>query len=154
MKTLLTLITALVVLQVPALAEGTRVGGKAEIIIPGEKSESVAYNRWHYAPAVKVGNVVYASGVAVAAPDGDMEAAMHRAWQRIDALLKEAGGSLDDIVEFTSYHIDADGQLEAFARIKDEYIKEPYPAWTLIGVKNLALPELILEIKVTAVLSE
>ena len=46
-------------LSLTAFAEGGRQ--KAEIIIPEEARSS--YENWGYAPAVKVGNTIYVSGV-------------------------------------------------------------------------------------------
>jgi enamine deaminase RidA (YjgF/YER057c/UK114 family) len=36
--------------------------------------------------------------------------------------------------------------------VKDEFIPEDYPAWTVVGVTALALPELKVEIRATAVI--
>ncbi len=137
-----------------AHADGTRTNGTAEIIVPGGKDNSIAYRDWHFAPAVKVGNVIYASGVAGAPVDGDQSAAFHNIWQGINRVLNEAGASLDDVVEFTSYHVGIHDQIADFSAVKDEYIKEPYPAWTAVGVNALALEGLITEVKVVAVIGE
>ncbi|MFH9424217.1 Rid family hydrolase [Streptomyces sp. NPDC017529] len=67
------------------------------------------------------------------------------------AVLEAAGASLDDIVELTTFHTDLRGDAEAFSRVKDEYITAPYPSWTAVGVTQLALPELLVEICAVAV---
>jgi enamine deaminase RidA (YjgF/YER057c/UK114 family) len=41
-------------------------------------------------------------------------------------------------------------QLAAFREIKDRYIKENAPAWTILGVAALARPTLFVEIKAVA----
>jgi enamine deaminase RidA (YjgF/YER057c/UK114 family) len=40
--------------------------------------------------------------------------------------------------------------LEWFPTVKDEFIVEPFPAWTAIGVTGLALPGLVVEITAIA----
>ncbi|WP_425248200.1 Rid family hydrolase [Desulfospira joergensenii] len=40
--------------------------------------------------------------------------------------------------------------LEDFKRIKDEFINEIYPAWTAIGVSELAVEGALIEIRVIA----
>jgi enamine deaminase RidA (YjgF/YER057c/UK114 family) len=40
--------------------------------------------------------------------------------------------------------------LQAFQAVRDDFLKEPYPAWTAIGVSALAVPGLFVEIRATA----
>jgi enamine deaminase RidA (YjgF/YER057c/UK114 family) len=35
-------------------------------------------------------------------------------------------------------------------KVRDRYLKEPYPAWTAIGVAELAVPGGLVEVKVIA----
>ena len=66
-------------------------------------------------------------------------------------MLEKAGASLDEIVEMTSFHVGLNEHIGIFMQVKDGLIKEPYPAWTAIGVSELAFGALV-EIKVTAVI--
>ena len=50
----------------------------------------------------------------------------------------------------TSYHVGLREHLETFIKVKDEYISEPYPAWTAIGVAELITKGTLIEIRVTA----
>ena len=36
--------------------------------------------------------------------------------------------------------------------VKDRYLTDPYPAWTAIGVSELAAPAALVEVRVVAVL--
>ena len=36
---------------------------------------------------------------------------------------------------------DLRGEIEEFTRVKDEFFPRAYPAWTAVGVTQLALPE-------------
>ncbi|TNE64280.1 MAG: RidA family protein [Alphaproteobacteria bacterium] len=129
-----------------ALADGAR--DRAETIVPGPWKD--AYESWHYAPAVKIDGRIYVSGVAVRPINGDYEAAYRTAWQRIGEILRASGASLDDVVEIVSYHTNLKAQLPLFGSVKDEFIHKPYPAWTAVGVRELAMEGAVVEIKVTA----
>ena len=58
---------------------------------------------------VKVGNLVYISGQIALDPDGkvvgegDMRAQSQRVYENIEAILKKAGGSFENIVKVTAY---------------------------------------------------
>ncbi len=59
-------------------------------------------------------------------------------------------GTLADVVEITTYFTSM-ADLPAFANVKERFFTTtPYPAWTAIGVNELALPGLRVEIKATA----
>ena len=66
--------------------------------------------------------------------------------------LAAAGTSLAHVVELTTYHT-AMEHLALFAEVKSRFLTTtPYPAWSAIGVQELALPGLLVEIKATATL--
>ena len=54
-----------------------------------------------------------------------------------------------DVVEITSYHVGLNEHIGLFMQVKDGFVKDPYPAWTAVGVSELAFGALV-EIKVTA----
>ena len=90
------------------------------------------------------------------APDSLYRAGRDAADPKADLLfisctaLRAAGCDFSHVVEMTSYHIGLQAQLEAFKTVKDEFIPEPYPAWTAIGVSELAVPGTVVEIRVIA----
>jgi len=55
-----------------------------------------------------------------------------------------------NIVEYTTFHVGLSSHLADFMKVRDEFIKEPWPAWTAIGVSELAAPGGRLEIRVLA----
>ncbi|WP_262692892.1 RidA family protein [Kordiimonas aestuarii] len=147
----LVLATALALaMSLPGMAEGAR--DRADVIVP--EGWQNAYENWHYAPAVKIDGRIYVSGVVSVPRDGDMKAAYRQAWQAIGSLLEEAGSSLDDIVDITTFHTNLRPEFPEFTAVKDEFIRKPYPAWTAIGVDSLLMPEANVEIKVIAHLPE
>ena len=125
---------------------GNRVSAQ-ERIIPPEMQRT--HDNFHYAPAVRVGNTVYASGVVSANPDPTEQ--FREIFQRLTIVLEAAGSSLEDVVEMTTFHVDMDAHVAAFQAVKDEFFTENYPAWTAIGVEQLFSPPFLVEVKVTAV---
>jgi enamine deaminase RidA (YjgF/YER057c/UK114 family) len=71
--------------------------------------------------------------------------------QSLTRVLREAGAVLEDVVEITTFHVDLRGELAAFAKVKDEFLPKDFPAWTAVGVSELAMPELCVEIRAIAI---
>ena len=115
---------------------------------------SDTYDTWHFAEANRVGRTIWVSGQRgfderdQIARDPVIQARV--AFRQLERTLREAGASLDDIVCHTSYHTDM-AHLDAFRAVKDEFIRAPYPAWTILGVAALASPDMLVEIAAIAV---
>lgn len=122
-------------------------------IIPA--GQETTYERFKFAPAFKVGDTIYVSGVigtdATGAVPDTAEAEFANTFSGLAATLEAAGSGLDDIVEMTSFHCDM-ADLRAFMAAKATAMSEPHPAWTAIGCTELAIPGARAELKVTAVL--
>jgi len=114
------------------------------------------YDQFHFSPAVRVGKNVYCSGQVGSGPDGKLDpdpaAQISQAFENVRAVLEEAGASLEDVVEMTTFHVGFNEHIGIFMQVKDAFLEEPYPAWTAIGVAELAFGALV-EIKVTARIS-
>jgi enamine deaminase RidA (YjgF/YER057c/UK114 family) len=112
------------------------------------------FRTFNYAPAVAAGGLLFIAGQIGVRADGTVpvcvEEQVDLAFQRLGAILQAAGLGFEDLVELVSYHVDVDKQLVAFREIKDRYIKEEAPAWTILGVAALARPTLLVEIKAVA----
>lgn len=128
---------------------------KRKSIVPKEMKNF--YDQFHFAPAVRVGKHLYCSGQVGSGPDGklDLDPAVQigQAFENLRTVLEKAGGSLADVVEMTSFHVGLNEHIGVFMQVKDAYMKEPYPAWTAVGVSELAFGALV-EVKVTARLSD
>jgi enamine deaminase RidA (YjgF/YER057c/UK114 family) len=127
---------------------------KKRILINPPGTEKV-YEKLKFSQAVQVGDTVWVSG-QVGMDDtgltGDgIESQARLAFQNLQRVLEAAGSSLDDIVELVTYHTSM-GDIREFARVKAEFISKNYPAWTALGVTKLAFPQLLVEIKATAVI--
>ena len=114
------------------------------------------YNTWQYSQAVRVGDIVWLAGQIGIDQNGQtggtIEGQTRQAFINMQAVLAEAGGSLADVVELTTYHLAMD-DLHTVATVKAEFFPQDFPAWTVVGVTALALPELLIEVKATAVIS-
>jgi enamine deaminase RidA (YjgF/YER057c/UK114 family) len=113
------------------------------------------YEKLQYSPAVRVGDVVHVSGVIGTRSDGsvsdDPAEQFAQAFTNLRGVLAGAGCSFDDIVEMTTFHVGLQQNLRAFVHAKrDAMGGPPHPAWTAIGVVELAVPGGLVEVKVTA----
>jgi enamine deaminase RidA (YjgF/YER057c/UK114 family) len=112
------------------------------------------YERWHYAPAVRDGDRLWCSGVIGVGADGQVSADPHtqftRAFELVGTLLAQAGGSYADVVDFTTFHVNLQTHWNTFMQVKDTFLRPPYPAWTAIGVAELAAPGALVEIRAVA----
>ena len=115
---------------------------------------SSKYDIWHFSPAVESGGFLFVSGCTGTRPDGtisaDVREQTRQAFKTIEMSLVEAGASMADVVEIVSYHVGLEEHFDDFCQVKDEFIGEPYPAWTAVGVSGLAANGAVIEVKVTA----
>lgn len=80
----------------------------------------------------------------------DPQAQFETAFEALGEVLAEAGAGFADIIELTSYHVGISLHMAAFMKVKDRYLREPYPAWTAIGVAELIVPGGLVELRAVA----
>jgi 2-iminobutanoate/2-iminopropanoate deaminase len=112
-----------------------------------------------YSPAVKItgGTTIYLAGQTGYQDEhgetypADFDGQVRVAFQRMRKTLERAGSKLDDIVTMTVFVTDmANGTR--FTQLRKEFFQEGrYPASALIGIKELARPEMMIEIQAIAV---
>jgi reactive intermediate/imine deaminase len=108
------------------------------------------------APGWQVGNLLFLSGQAAISPEGDLvgvgdfDAQLVQVMANIDRVLAAGGSDRSRIVKVTIYLTDM-GNFPAIMEARRTYFTPPYPADTIVEVKGLALPELMVEIDVIAV---
>ena len=117
-----------------------------DVIVPDSARKT--YESWHYAPAVRHDDLIFFSGVIGSGESVEDE--FRSAWQSLGDVLAAAGVGYEDIVDSTLYVVDLQKNAATMAKVKDEFIKEPYPASTWIGISELVIPGTRAEIKVTA----
>jgi enamine deaminase RidA (YjgF/YER057c/UK114 family) len=112
------------------------------------------YDNFHFSEATKSNGFLLCSGVIGTGEKGklpeDIKEEFRNAWSGIGKLLAECDISYDDIVEYTSYHVDLQANMRDFMSVRDEFLSKPWPAWTAIGITELAVPGAHVEVRVTA----
>lgn len=123
-----------------------------KMLVPHEFSQIP--DQWHFAPVLDTGEFVFLSGITGVRPDlslsEDPEIQFRDAFKFVAMHLEVAGLHFGHIVEITTYHVGLRKHLNAFMKIKDEYIRPPYPAWTAIGVTELITDGTLVEIRIIA----
>ena len=114
-----------------------------------------------YSPAVKTtgGTTIYMAGQTGYQDErgetypADFDGQVRVAFERMRKTLERAGGKLDDIVTMTVFITDmANGTR--FTQVRKEFFTDGrYPASALIGIKELARPEMMIEIQAIAVVN-
>jgi len=110
-----------------------------------------------YSRAVRVGNIIEVSGTAAIDRDkiispGNVQGQTEFIIQKIERALKEAGGTLNDVVRTRIYVTDI-SQWEAVGKVHGEFFKDIKPATTMIEVKSFIDPNFLVEIEATAILT-
>ena len=82
---------------------------------------------------------------------GDIRAQTRQVFENIKPIVEEAGGTMANVVKFTTFLTDM-ADFPAFSQVRSEFIREPYPAATLVEVSALVRPEWLIEIEAIAVL--
>ncbi len=112
------------------------------------------YDNFHFAAAARSSDLLICSGQLGVGPDGraiaDPAAQFAAAFEGVRAVLAEAGLDFSDVLEITTFHVGLTQHLGAFMRVKDSVLPAPYPAWTAIGITELAFPGCLVEIRATA----
>jgi enamine deaminase RidA (YjgF/YER057c/UK114 family) len=103
--------------------------------------------------------LVFVAGQTAITPDfavvgeGDLAAQTRASMECVGIALRAAGADWDDVVRRTIYTV-APTEFEVITRAIEEVTGErPHPPQTIIGVTGLALPQLMIEIEVTALLT-
>ena len=104
------------------------------------------------------GKIVWLAGMGgVTAPDGkknaDFASQTRQVFRNIETTLKNAGGSLDNVVTMTVMIRNQSDGVE-FLRIRGEFFKKNYPASMLITAKDFANSDLLVEIQSVAVIGD
>ena len=107
------------------------------------------------APGWKAGGLLFLSGQAAIDDqgaiigEGDFDAQLAQTMANIARVLEAGGSAMDRIVKVTIYLTDM-ANFPKIVEARKQFFTPPYPADTIVEVRSLALPELMVEIDVIA----
>ena len=112
-----------------------------------------------YSRAVRIGNVIEVAGTTAVDEMGNLVGAGDPYEQtkfiitKIEKALTAAGATLQDIVRTRIFTTDI-SRWEEIGRAHGEFFREIKPASTMVEVKSLIDPELLVEIEASVILQE
>jgi enamine deaminase RidA (YjgF/YER057c/UK114 family) len=112
-----------------------------------------------YSRAVKIGNHIYVAGTTATNEKGEVVGKNDpyiqttQAIKNIQKALKEAGASLNDVVR-TRMFVTNIKEWEEIGRAHGEFFKNIRPCTTMVEVKALINPDMLIEIEADAVIDE
>jgi enamine deaminase RidA (YjgF/YER057c/UK114 family) len=114
------------------------------------------YEETHIPAAVRVGNTLRVTGHTGETADGvfsgDVEEQVRQVFRNLGLTLVEGEAAWADVVEINSYHVGLIDQAGIVLKVAAEFLEDPYPAWTAVGVTELIVAEALIEISCVAIL--
>src|SRR5690348_6782023 len=107
-----------------------------------------------YSPGVLAtgSRVIFVSGQGPADLKADMESQIRQTFDRIGLILKEGGASFQQVTMLRAYFVNISRDLPIYRKVRLDYLTDSFPASTAIGVPELAIPGLEVEIEAIAIL--
>ncbi len=111
-----------------------------------------------YSRAVKIGNTIEVTGTVAVDENsnlvgkGDAYAQTKYIIEKIEAVLKRAGASLQDVVRTRMFVTDI-ARWEEYGKAHGEFFSQIKPCTSMIEVKGLIDPEYLIEIEATAIIA-
>ena len=109
--------------------------------------------RW--SNALRIGDFLFISGTVSRAPDGTTILGSNEYEQakiifgKILHLIEAAGGTMSDVVKVTMFVVNIKQNAEVW-RARQEFFTGDFPCSTLVEVRSLATPEILVEIEAVA----
>jgi enamine deaminase RidA (YjgF/YER057c/UK114 family) len=110
-----------------------------------------------YSRAVRVGNIIEVAGTTAVENEkviepNDAYLQTKIIIQKIEKILVEAGTSLKDVVRTRMFVTDI-SRWEEYGKAHGEYFRNIKPASTMVEVKSLIDPEMLIEVEAIAIIS-
>jgi reactive intermediate/imine deaminase len=109
----------------------------------------------HYCDAVQFGNLLFIAGIPPTDASGkvvggdDVAAQARQVFMNMKLVLDAAGASFADVLKVTVYLLDVNDRTR-INPVRKEFFGDARPASTLIGVNELAIPGMKIEIEAVA----
>jgi reactive intermediate/imine deaminase len=119
------------------------------------KTEPDPFEPFCIAQGYQVGNLIFLSGQAALDLQGNVVGAgdfglqAEQALRNVQMLLDQAGSGLHKLIKVTIYLTDMT-HFPKIVELRRKWFTPPYPADTIVEVRSLALPELMIEIDAIA----
>jgi 2-iminobutanoate/2-iminopropanoate deaminase len=119
------------------------------------KTDPDPFEPFCIAQGYQVGNLIFLSGQAAldlqgnVVGSGDFDLQAEQTLGNVQMLLDQAGSGLDKLIKVTIYLTDM-GHFPKIVDLRRKWFTPPYPADTIVEVRSLALPELLIEIDAIA----
>ena len=130
-------------------------GGMRDAIITPQWQEF--FNATGIPAAVRVGETVRLTGHTGTRPDGSFSAdpaeQLRQTFANVADTLAAAGGTWADVEEITSFHVGLRAQGDLVLEVAGEFLSQPFPAWSAVGVTELYEPEAMVELRVVATIA-
>lgn len=128
-----------------------------ELLVPNTMPRSLGYSQ---VARVTGGTIVFVAGQVALDKSGnlvgkdDFRAQVQQVFENLQAAIRAAGGTFDDVIKLNGYFLDL-SHLAEFREVRDKYVnfKNP-PTSTAVQVPGLFRPEFLVEIEAVAVVKK
>lgn len=107
-----------------------------------------------YSPAILAEGrkMLFISGQVPNNMKADPETQLREIFMKVEKLLESAAGSFANVVIMRYYLVNMERDLPIMRKVRKDYLTDPCPASTCVGVSALAMPGLEIEVEAVAVL--
>ena len=110
---------------------------KRDVVFP--PGRQALYEKNRYSPAVRADGLLFVSGQVGSLPDGlpepDLKSQVRLAFDNLNAILRAANCTFEDVVDVTVFFVDPEKTFETIWPVVQEFWGEaPHPTVTAVGV--------------------